>query len=82
MYEEIEVALEDLTGKVDALRDEVYRIVDALGQGTRRGQAATYIVDRLDLVKETIRDVQAMAKVVDLPSYDGPADEAPAGSPE
>lgn len=49
--------LEDLAGQVDALKTTAYRIVDALDD-YRHKSVATYIVDRLDLVKAAIKDAQ------------------------
>jgi len=46
--------LQALAVKVEALRSEAYDVVDALREDPRRAAKASYIIDRLDLVKEAI----------------------------
>lgn len=64
MNTEAHAQLQALEVKVDDLRQDAYKIIDALADDFKRQSAATLIVDRLDLVKVAIQDV------VDYPDGD------------
>lgn len=64
MNTEAHAQLQALEAKVDDLRQDAYKIIDALADDFKRQSAATLIVDRLDLVKVAIQDV------VDYPDGD------------
>lgn len=57
MNTEAHAQLQALEAKVDDLRQDAYKIIDALADDFKRQSAATLIVDRLDLVKVAIQDV-------------------------
>lgn len=64
MNTEAHAQLQALEAKVDDLRQDAYKIIDAMADDFKRQSAATLIVDRLDLVKVAIQDV------VDYPDGD------------
>lgn len=57
MKDETRRRLRDLLEQVDALRAVAYDIADEL-EDAKQANAATFIVDRLDLVKTAIQDVE------------------------
>lgn len=57
MDTKVKTQLQALASKVEDLRQEAGGIIDALADDYKRASAASFIVDRLDLVKATILDV-------------------------
>ena len=58
MERDVKQMLQDLGAKVAALRTEASEIVAALRHDFKRASAASFIIDRLDLVAEAIKDVE------------------------
>lgn len=57
MDRDVKQMLQDLGAKVEALRSDAYDVVEALHDDHKRADAASYIIDRLDLVTAAIGDV-------------------------
>lgn len=57
MDQDVKQMLQTLQGKVEALRSDAYDVVEALHDDHKRADAASYIIDRLDLVTAAIGDV-------------------------
>lgn len=57
MDAQVHEQLQALASKVEGLRQDAYKIIDGLADDYKRQSAATFIVDRLDLLKAAIQDV-------------------------
>ena len=58
MERDVEQMLQDLEAKVADLRTDAGRVVEALRDDFKRASAASFIIDRLDLVTAAIKDVE------------------------